>query len=156
MGITLVDCQPLLTVLYLTKHSRPDISNPVRELSKTMDAPAPVHLKEMYELFRFVLSTKNYGLKFKLIKSIRKWVLKALSDSVFASDKEVRISVFGYVIYFCGIPIVWMSKWMKSVVLSTTETEYIALSEVVKELKFIVQLLQTLNITVELPIFCMG
>ena len=41
---------------------------------------------------------------------------------------------------------------MKSVVLSTTEAEYIALSEVVKELKFIVQLLQTMNITVELPI----
>ena len=41
---------------------------------------------------------------------------------------------------------------MKSVVLSTTEAEYMALSEVVKELKFIVQLLQTMNITVELPI----
>ena len=25
-------------LLYLTKHSRPDISNPVRELSKPMDA----------------------------------------------------------------------------------------------------------------------
>ena len=35
------------TLLYLTKQSRPDISNPVRELSKTMDVPAPVHLKEM-------------------------------------------------------------------------------------------------------------
>ena len=41
---------------------------------------------------------------------------------------------------------------MKSVVLSTTESEYMALSEVVKELKFIVQLLQTMNISVELPI----
>ena len=39
---------------------------------------------------------------------------------------------------------------MKSVVLSTTEAEYTALSEVVKELKFIVQLLQTMNITVDL------
>ena len=66
------------TLLYLTKHSRPDISNPVRELLKTMDAPAPAHLKEMYKLIRFVLSTKDYGLKFKLIKSTRKWVLKAL------------------------------------------------------------------------------
>ena len=35
------------TLLYLTKCSRPDICNPVRELSKTMDAPAPLHLKEM-------------------------------------------------------------------------------------------------------------
>ena len=41
---------------------------------------------------------------------------------------------------------------MKSVVLSTTEAEYMALSEVVKEIKFIVQLLQTMNIEVELPI----
>ena len=41
---------------------------------------------------------------------------------------------------------------MKSVVLSTPEAEYMAMSEVVKELKFIVQLLQTMNIEVELPI----
>ena len=81
-----------------------------------------------------------------------KWALKALSDSDFASDKETRISVFGYIIYFCEIPIAWRSKGMKSVVLSTTEAEYMALSEVVKELKFIVQLLQTMNIEVKLPI----
>ena len=53
-----------------------------------MDAPAPAHLKEMYKLIRFVLSTKDYGLKFKLIKSIRKWVLKALGDSDFASVRR--------------------------------------------------------------------
>ena len=48
------------TLLYLTKHSTPDICDPVRELSKTMDAPAPVHLKEMYKVIRFVLSTKDF------------------------------------------------------------------------------------------------
>ena len=140
------------TLLYLTKHSRPDICNSVRELSKTMDAPAPVHLKEMYKVIRHVLSTKGYGFKFELRKDMIMWALKALSDSDFASDKETRISVFGFIIYFCGIPIAWRSKGMKSVVLSTTEAEYMALSEVVKELKFIVQLLQTMNIEVELPI----
>ena len=134
------------TLLYLMKHSRPDICTPVRELSKTMDAPAPVHLKEMYKVIRHVLSTKGYGLKFELRKDIIKWALKALSDSDFASDKETRISLYGYIIYFCGIPIAWRSKGMKSVVLSTTEADYMALSEVVKELKFIVQLLQTMNI----------
>ena len=140
------------TLFHLTKHSRPDICNPVRELSNTMDATVLVHLKEMYKVIRAVLSTKGYGLKFELRKDIIKWALKALSDSDFASDKETRISVFGYIIYFCGIPIAWRSKGMKSVVLSTTEAEYMALSEVVKELNFIVQLLQTLNIEVELPI----
>ena len=139
-------------MLYLTKHSRPDICNPVRELSKTMDAPAPVHLKEMHIVIRYVLSTKDYDLKLELWKNMKKWALKALNGSDFASAKETRISVFGYIIYFCGIPIAWRSKEMRSVVLSTTEAEYMALSEVAKELKFIVQLLQTMNIEVELPI----
>ena len=76
------------TLLYMTKHSRPDICNPVRELSKTMDAPAPVHLKEMYKVIRDVVSTKGYGLKFELRKDIIKWPLKALSDSDFAIDRE--------------------------------------------------------------------
>ena len=84
----------------------------------------------------------------ELMKDMKKWALEALSDSDIASDKETRISVFGYIIYFCGIPIAWISKGMKSVVLSTTEAEYMALSEVVKEVKFKVQLLQTMNIEV--------
>ena len=117
-----------------------------------MDAPVPAHLKEMYKVIRHVLSTKGHGLKFLLRKDIIKRALKALSDSDFTSDKETRISVCGYIIYFCGIPIAWRSKGMKSVVLSTTEAEYMALSEVVKELKFTVELLQTMNIEVELPI----
>ena len=91
------------TLLYLTKHSKPDIFNPRREFSKTMDAPGRVHLKEIYKVIRYVLSTKDNGLKFELRKAMKKWALKALSDSDFASDKETRISVFGYIIYFCGI-----------------------------------------------------
>ena len=40
---------------------------------------------------------------------------------------------------------------MRSVVLSTTEAEYLALSEVGKEIKFIIQLLKTMNVNVEMP-----
>ena len=79
-----------------------------------------------------MLSIKDLGVKFKLMKNIKKWALKALSDSDFTSDKETRISIFGYIIYFCGIQIAWRIIGMKSVVLSTTEAEYMALSEVVK------------------------
>ena len=82
---------------------------------------------------------------------MKKWALKALSDSDLPVT-QIRISVFGYIIYFRGIPIAWRSKGMKSVVLSTPEAEYMALSEVVKELKFIVQLLHTMNSEVELSI----
>ena len=49
------------------------------------------------------------------------WWLEALSDSDFANDKETRISVYGYIVFFCGVPIAWKNKSMKSVVLSTTE-----------------------------------
>ena len=41
---------------------------------------------------------------------------------------------------------------MRSVVLPTTEVVYIALSGVVKEMKFIIQLLSTMNVKVEVPI----
>ena len=92
-----------------------------------MDVPARVHLKEMYKLIRFVLSTKDFVLKFKLMKNMKRWALKALSDGDFASDKETRTSIFGYIIYFCGIQIAWRSKGMKSVVLSATEAESMAL-----------------------------
>ena len=46
----------------------------------------------------------------------------------------------------------WKSKSMKSVVLSTTEAEYVAASEVVKEIKFLYQMLRSMEIKVPLPI----
>ena len=76
------------------------------------------------------------------------WKLEALSDSDFANDKDTRSSVYGYIIYLCGIPAVWKSKSMKSVVLSTTEAEYLAVSEVVKEIKFLFQMLSSMEILI--------
>ena len=61
-------------------------------------------------------------------------------------------NVYGYIIYFCGVPGAWKSKSMKSVVLSTTEAEYVAVSEVVKEIKFLYQMLRSMDIKVPLPI----
>ena len=45
------------TLLYLTKHSRPDITNPVRELSKSMDGASKAHFTEMHRVIIFVLET---------------------------------------------------------------------------------------------------
>ena len=41
---------------------------------------------------------------------------------------------------------------MKSVVLSTTEAEYVEVSEVVKEIKFLYQMLRSMEVKVPLPI----
>ena len=53
------------------------------------------------------------------------WKLEALSDIDFANDKDTRYSVYGYIIYFCGVPVACKNKSMKSVALSTTEAEHI-------------------------------
>ena len=45
---------------------------------------------------------------------------------------------------------------MKSVVLSTTEAEYVAVSEVVKEIKFLYQVLRSMEIKVPLPLDNVG
>ena len=137
---------------YLTKHSRPDITNPVRELSKSMDGASMAHGTEMYRVLNFVLGMKTLGLRMvpTLKDGIRK--LEALSDSHFANDKDTRYSVYGYIIYFCGVPVAWKRKSMKSLVLSTTESEYVAVSEVVKEIKFLYQMLRSMEAKVPLPI----
>ena len=80
------------------------------------------------------------------------WKLEELGDSDFANDKDTRYSASGYIIYFCGFPVAWKSKSMKSVVLSTTEAEYVAVSEVVKEIKLLYQMLRSIEIKVTLPI----
>ena len=47
------------TLLYLTKHSRPDITNPVRELSESMDGASMAQVTEMYRVINFVLEPKT-------------------------------------------------------------------------------------------------
>ena len=64
----------------------------------------------MYKVIRHVLSTKGYGLKSELRKDMIKWALKALTDSDFASDKETRISVFGYIIFFVEFQLLGEAK----------------------------------------------
>ena len=95
--------------MYLTKHSRPDITNPVRELSKSMDGASMAQVTEMYRVINFVLETKTLGLRMVPIFNDGVWKLESLSNSDFANDKDTRYSVYGYIIYFCGVPVAWKS-----------------------------------------------
>ena len=78
--------------------------------------------------------------------------LEGLSDSEYAGDKDTRISVYGYIIYFCNAPIAWKSKSGKSVTLSSTEAEYFATSEIAKEIIFAKQVLESIGIKIDFPI----
>ena len=90
-------------LLYLLKHSRSDLLNPIRELSKVMDLGGLVHMKELMRIVKYVIETKEKGLKM-VPNNNKMWELMALSDSDFAADKFKRVRVTGYVIYFMGIP----------------------------------------------------
>ena len=141
-------------LLYLVKHSRPDIANQVRELSKALDGPTEACLKEMYRVIKFVLDTKDVGLKMfpDEIGEDYKWKIQVFTDSDWAGDRDTRLSVSGFVLYVLGVPILWRSKGQKSVALSSSEAEYISLSEAAKEVKFVSQLLDSMYLKVEKPI----
>ena len=117
-----------------------------------MEGASKLQLRELRKVAKFVLDTKDLGLHIVPTMSVGIWHLEAFSVSDFAINKETRISVCGYIVFFCGVPIACKSKRMKSVVLSNTEAEYVAVSEVVKEIKFLYQCLRSLKIKVPLPI----
>jgi len=140
-------------LLYLVKHSRPDLSTGTQELSNVMDKAMEGHMRELCRVFKYALDTQNIGLKLKPEDNDNKqWELNAYSDADFAGDKETCIHITGYVVYFMNIPVCWLSSGQKSVTLSTTEAEYVACSEVLKEVIFILQLLRHLQVKVQLPI----
>jgi hypothetical protein len=104
-------------------------------------------------MIKYVLDTKDLALKIKPILDIKDaWSMVAFSDSDYTTDPETRISISGYVLYLKGVPISWRSKGQKAATLSSTEAEYIAMSECAKEIKFVQQLLTSMGIMLDSPI----
>jgi hypothetical protein len=133
-------------LLYLVKHSRPDLSNAVRELSKVMDGATKEHLRFLFRAIKYVLSTKERGI---MVKPNTDSGVIAYVDSDFAGDKGNRRSITGYVAHLFGVPIAWKSKQQGGVTLSSSEAEYYAISEVATELKFLKMLLDFLDVKCE-------
>ena len=80
------------------------------------------------------------------------WNIVGYSDSDWAGDKDDRKSVSGFILFLNGVPIMWRSKSQKTVALSSAEAEYVAASEMVKEIVFVVQVLLTMKVPVQTPI----
>ena len=80
------------------------------------------------------MDTKELSLKMKpqVTEGESKWNILAFSDSDFAGDSETRISIAGFILYLLGVPISWKSKGQKGVTLSSSEAEFMALSELRK------------------------
>jgi len=71
-------------LLYLTKYSRPDLCNVVRELSKCMDGATMGTYLELLRVIKFVLDTKNFCLKIRPKFDNSSWNLKVFCDSDWA------------------------------------------------------------------------
>ena len=83
------------------------------------------------------------------------WKIVAYCDSNFAGDKNTRTSVTGFCIYIENCLISWKAQSQKSVTLSPTEAEYVAVSKVCAEILCIKYLLEFLGVTIEYPITVM-
>ncbi|KAG7348142.1 hypothetical protein IV203_016847 [Nitzschia inconspicua] len=94
-------------LLYLVKHSRPDLSNGVRELSKVMRGATNDHVKLLHQVIKFVLETKDRGV---LVKPNKHLGVTAYCDSDFAGDKGNRRPITGFLIDLHDVPIAWKSK----------------------------------------------
>ena len=93
-------------LMYLVKHSRIDLANPSRELSRSMDRATVLEFKEMLRIILHTLKNKNLGLRMKPVEFVGNFLsMVGLSDSDWAGDKVTRKSVTGFVIYLLGVPV---------------------------------------------------
>ena len=144
-------------LLYLAKHSRPDIANAVRELSRHAHCPTNAHWDAMCQCIRYVRGTPTRGL---LLKPFGTWdgkdrsfkfVIRGRSDSNYATDKDTRRSVTGTVVYLNEAPIVFGSVTQKHVTLSVTEAELAAGVSLVQDMMYVYRVVTSMGLLVELP-----
>ena len=140
-------------LLFLVKYSRSDIANSARELLKVNDGATENHVKILLRVIRYVITSKNKGLYYKIPKEKgNKWVFWGYRDSDWAGDRNNCRSITVYCVYFMGYLIVWKSIAQKNVMLLSSEAEYIAISEICSEIEFVKMILEFLEINVEKPI----
>ena len=103
-----------------------------------MDGATQAHMKAMKRVIKYMLETKDWRQRMETNKG-EKNVLKieAYSDSDYAADRNNRRSVSGYLIMVNGCVISWRSRGQKNVTLSSSEAEYVAVSETVTEMFYI-------------------
>ena len=68
-------------------------------------------MKELLRVSKFTLKTFFYKLKIQP-KGLpgEKWWLIIFCDADWAGDPEKRRSISGYILYFCGVPVLWKSR----------------------------------------------
>ena len=123
---------------YLSGLSRPDILFATHQCARFSKDPKLSHEIAAKRIVRYLKRTKDEGLILKpdLKKGIQCYVDADFAGSWNSANSEDASSVYsrtGYVIMFANCPILWVSKLQTEVALSTTEAEYIALSQAMRD-----------------------
>ncbi|GJR64852.1 retrovirus-related pol polyprotein from transposon TNT 1-94 [Tanacetum coccineum] len=114
----------ICTLLYLTA-SRPDLQFAICMCARYQARPTEKHLNAVKKIFRYLKGIVNRGLLYPKDSLI---ALIAFADADHAGCQDTRHSTSGSMQFLGDRLISWSSKRQKSVAISSTEAEYIALS----------------------------
>ncbi|KAE9323261.1 hypothetical protein PF008_g17414 [Phytophthora fragariae] len=129
-------------LMYLACGTRPDVSVAVAKLSRFLENPGEKHWDAGIKVVRYLLKTKDVRIVYDGLLGTQ---LEAYSDADWAGNRDDRRSVSGMLLMLCGAPVVWRSTFQKTVALSSTEAEYMALSDCVKECIWMRRLLKDIG-----------
>ncbi|KAJ0172339.1 hypothetical protein K1T71_012312 [Dendrolimus kikuchii] len=125
-------------LMYVAVCTRPDIAHAVGFLSQFNDCYSDIHWKAAKHVLRYLKGTTNYC----LVYDKGNFEVCGYVDADWASCEVDRKSYTGYVYKIGNSVISWESRKQKTVALSSTEAEYMALSDACKEGLFIRTFLQ--------------
>ena len=150
------------SLLYLSCMTRPDISYHMSILCSFMHDPTVEAYDAAIHLLQYIASTSHAQIKFTghttpfngLPREVHDQVSKnhgfvAYSDASWHKPDKLGFNMFGFVIYFYGGPISFTSKRLKIVALSSAEAEYAAASYTCKEISFVRNVCNDLDVPLD-------
>ncbi|KAL3821238.1 hypothetical protein ACJIZ3_007143 [Penstemon smallii] len=143
------------SLMYAMVCTRPDISQAVSMVSRYMHNPGKKHWEAAKWVLRYIKGTQNLGLRFEMNREEVGKFLIGYVDSDYAGDLDKRRSTTGYLFTMAGGPVSWRSTLQSTVALSTTEAEYMAAGEAMKEAIWIHGLIKDLGVHQEqVEVYC--
>ncbi len=117
-------------LLYLVVMTRPDLANIVRFLSRFVTCFTSTHVNALARVFGYVMHTPLMGLKYSS-HAPNTGKLEAYSDASFNDDPGTARSTNAAIVMLNGSAVAWKSTMMNFVVMSSTHSEFGAMSETV-------------------------
>ncbi|KAI9187464.1 hypothetical protein LWI28_028427 [Acer negundo] len=142
------------SVMYAMVCPRPGIAQSVSLVSRYMSNLERAHCEAVKRLLRHLKGSLNTGLLFKRSEEST-FLIKGYVDDDYVGDLDKRRSSIGYIFTLGGGCISWKSQIQSIVALSTTESEYIAVTECIEEAFWVKGITAELGIPEKrLTVFC--